>query len=349
MSEPEILFEKRGRIGLITLNRPKALNALTLDMVDLMHPQLKQWASDPAVSAVVVTGTGDRGFCAGGDIRALYESGKAGTPYVFDFYAHEYRLNAYIKHYPKPYIALLNGITMGGGVGVSVHGSQRVACENTVFAMPETGIGLFPDVGGTYFLPRLPGEVGMFLALTGTRLKAADMLHCGIAQSYVPFERFPKLIAALTESDAAPEKTIARFEEKAGTASLATWQKVIDRCFSKASVEEILNSLSFEGEGAWGEEIAKTMLLKSPISSKVAYRQIREGKTLNFDDCMRLEYRLTCRFMVGHDFYEGVRATIIDKDQKPRWAPPSLVQVTASDVAAYFASLGTRELDLTAT
>jgi enoyl-CoA hydratase len=346
MSEPEILFEKRGRIGLITLNRPKALNALTLGMVDLMHPQLKTWATDPSVSAVVITGAGERGFCAGGDIRALYDSGKAGTPYVFDFYAHEYRLNTFIKHYPKPYIALLNGITMGGGVGVSVHGQHRVACENTVFAMPETGIGLFPDVGGTYFLPRLPGEIGMFLALTGTRLKAADMLYCGIAHSYVPFEKFPKLIDALASSDAAPETTIAQFKTEAGDAPLKPWREVIDRCFGKSSVEQILNALVTEGGGAWGDELAKTMLLKSPISTKVTYRQIREGKKTEFDDCMRMEYRLTCRFMEAKDFYEGVRAQIIDKDQKPKWSPPSLAQVSESDVAAYFAPLGPRELAL---
>jgi enoyl-CoA hydratase len=345
MSEPEILFEKRGRIGLIILNRPKALNALTLGMVNLMHAQLKVWAGDPAVSAVVITGAGERGFCAGGDIRALYDSGKAGTPYVFDFYAHEYRLNAYIKHYPKPYIALLNGITMGGGVGVSVHGKHRVACENTMFAMPETGIGLFPDVGGTYFLPRLPGELGMFLALTGTRLKAADLLYCGIAQTFVPYERFPKLIDALAESGAMPEQTIASFKGDAGAGTLAPWREVIDRCFVKKSVEEILNALAVEG-GAWGEEIAKIILTKSPSSTKVTYRQIREGKRTEFDDCMRLEYRLTCRFMEGRDFYEGVRAQIIDKDQKPKWSPPSLAQVTESDVAAYFAPLGPRELVL---
>lgn len=344
MSEPEVLFEKRGRIGLITLNRPKALNALTLGMVDLMHPQLKAWAVDPSVQAVVVTGAGEKGFCAGGDIRALYDSGKAGTPYVLDFYAHEYKLNATIKHYPKPYIALLNGITMGGGVGVSVHGKLRVACENTVFAMPETGIGLFPDVGGTYFLPRLPGELGMFLALTGTRLKAADMIYCGIATHHVPAAQFPKLIEVLAENAATPEKTVAAFAADTGKAVLEERRAVIDRCFGKGSVEEILNALV--AEGAWGEELGRIMLAKSPISTKVAYRQMREGKGLEFDDCMRLEYRLTCRFMAGHDFYEGVRAVIIDKDQSPKWKPASLVQVAPADVDAYFAPLGECEIAL---
>src|ERR1700741_2070671 len=197
MSTDEILFERRGVVGLITLNRPKALNALTHGMCVAMKAQLDAWVRDGAVETVVVQGAGDRAFCAGGDIRSLYESGKAGTPYAREFYRDEYRLDATIKHYPKPYVALIHGIVMGGGVGISVHGTFRVVDETTTFAMPETGIGLFPDVGGSYFLPRGEGQIGMYLALTGARLKTVDTLYSGVATHFVPSADWPALIADL--------------------------------------------------------------------------------------------------------------------------------------------------------
>ncbi|MGN6514928.1 MAG: enoyl-CoA hydratase/isomerase family protein, partial [Rhizomicrobium sp.] len=206
--DAEVLFERRGALGLITLNRPKALNALTHEMCVSMKQQLDTWAKDDAVKVVAIRGAGDRAFCAGGDIRALYESGKAKTPYALEFYRDEYVLNATIKHYPKPYVALIHGIDMGGGVGVSVNGSHRVAAESMVFAMPETGIGLFPDVGGSYFLPRCPGEIGMFLGLTGMRLKTADSLYAGIATDFVPVARWDTLLAALADGTA-PDTAIA--------------------------------------------------------------------------------------------------------------------------------------------
>ncbi|PKQ02690.1 MAG: enoyl-CoA hydratase/isomerase family protein, partial [Alphaproteobacteria bacterium HGW-Alphaproteobacteria-11] len=191
--EAEVLFERRGAAGFITLNRPKALNALTLDMVRAIHPKLIEWADDAHVQCVVVEAAGDKAFCAGGDIRALYDWGRAGDPTALDFWREEYKLNTFIKRYRKPYVALMDGINMGGGVGISVHGSHRVATEKLTFAMPETGIGLFPDVGGTYFLPRCPGETGMYLGLTGTRLKAADAIYAGIADAYVPSVRLDTL------------------------------------------------------------------------------------------------------------------------------------------------------------
>src|ERR1700761_7692949 len=190
-SDAEIIFEQRGAIGLVTLNRPKALNALTHDMCLKLKTQLDVWQANRKVGAVVVQGAGDRAFCAGGDIRALYESGKAGTGYAFDFYHDEYLLNATIKHFPKPYVALIRGFVMGGGVGVSVHGSHRIADETTLFAMPETGIGLFPDVGGSWFLPRMPGAIGMYRALTGARLKTQDALYAGVATHFVPAAKHP--------------------------------------------------------------------------------------------------------------------------------------------------------------
>ncbi|MDR3500401.1 MAG: enoyl-CoA hydratase/isomerase family protein [Parvibaculum sp.] len=340
--EPEVLFERRGAAGIVTLNRPKALNALTLGMVRAMHPQLKAWAADDAVKLVIVEGAGEKAFSAGGDIRALHDWGKAGDRNVIDFYREEYRLNAYIKAYPKPYVALMNGIDMGGGVGVSVNGSLRVATEKLTFAMPETGIGLFPDVGGTFFLPRCPGEIGMFLGLTGERLKAADAIHAGIADVYVPSAKLDALKARLAGGEAV-EVAVKALAEDAGAPSLAEHRAEIDRHFSKGSVAEIVASLNADG-GEWAQKVAATLAGKSPTSLLVTYRQIREGAKLSFAECMKLEFRLTNRFMRGHDFYEGVRAIIIDKDQAPKWRPASLGDVSAQDVDAYFASLGADEL-----
>jgi enoyl-CoA hydratase len=342
----DVLFEKRGRVGLITLNRPKALNALTLDMVDAMQTQLKAWRTDETVELVVVRGAGDRAFCAGGDIRALHDSGKAGTPYVIDFYEREYKLNTHIKRYPKPYIALINGIVMGGGVGVSVHGRHRVCGENTVFAMPETGIGLFPDVGGTFFLPRLSGELGMYLGLTGARMDIHDAKYAGIATHVVPARQHEELIGALAEGGEAYEKTLARFAiAPANVCRIAGVQPLIDRHFAHGSVEAIVASL--EGDSSlFAAETLKTLKTKSPISLKVTFRQLREGRQNGFEECMRLEFRLTNRFMRGHDFYEGVRAVIIEKDNAPKWRPATLADVKTEDVLAYFAALPDGDLQL---
>ncbi len=344
--EPQLIVERRGTAGLITLNRPRALNALTLDMVREMHPLLDRWAVDPGVDRVIVDSTGDKAFCAGGDIRALYDWGRAGDPNVINFYREEYLLNVAIKRYPKPYIALMNGITMGGGVGVSVHGSHRVATENLTFAMPETGIGLFPDVGGTYFLPRCPGEIGLFLGLTGGRLKAADALYAGIADSFVAADRLADLRGALAEGGNVVA-AIAAFATDPGDAAIAAQQPRIDRAFGAASLSEILDRLDSDGD-AWSVNTAKTIRAKSPTSVRLAFRQIREGADLSFEDCMRLEYRLVNRVMKAHDFYEGTRAVVIDKDQAPKWQPESLDAVTNELIDEYFGSLGDDELPLQA-
>jgi len=342
----QVLFERRGRAGLITLNRPKALNALTLDMVHAMHAKLDEWRDDTDVEFVLIRGAGERAFCAGGDIRALHDSGKAGTPYVIDFYAHEYRLNTMIKRYRKPYIALINGIVMGGGVGVSVHGSQRVAGEGIVFAMPETGIGLFPDVGGTYVLPRCPGEIGMYLALTGARLDVTDAKFAGIASHVVPAAQHEALVEALCHDEHPVERALNRFavtpENKSKVAGL---QPLIDRHFAHDTMEGIVKSL--EGDNSlFASETLKTLKSKSPTSLKVTLRQVREGKKLDFEDCMRLEFRLTNRCMRGHDFYEGVRAVIVEKDNAPKWKPAMLEDVAERDVDAYFAPLPGGDLKL---
>lgn len=340
--EAEVLFSRDGVAGIVTLNRPKALNALTLNMVRLIHPQLQAWAADDGVKCVIVEGAGEKAFCAGGDIRALHDWGKARDPHVIEFYREEYRLNTYIKLYPKPYVALMDGIDMGGGVGVSVNGSDRVATERLTFAMPETGIGLFPDVGGTYFLPRCPGEIGMFLALTGERLKAADAIYAGIADAYIPSDRLGDLKARLAAGENV-DAVLDNHSAPAGEPPLAQHRAAIDRHFSKASVAEIIASLEAEG-GDWAQKVVATLRAKSPTSLLVTYRQLREGAQLSFEDCMKLEFRLTNRFMRGHDFYEGVRAIIIDKDQSPKWEPSSLASVKPEGVDAYFASLGDNEL-----
>lgn len=342
--EAEVLFERRGAAGIITLNRPKALNALTLGMVRAIHPQLIVWGDDPKIQCVVIEAAGDRAFCAGGDIRALYDWGRAGDPTALDFWREEYKLNTYIKRYRKPYVALMDGINMGGGVGVSVHGSHRVATEKLTFAMPETGIGLFPDVGGTYFLPRCPGDTGMYLGLTGTRLKAADAIYAGIADTYVPSVRLETLKDRLA-GGTDPRVAFREVAEEEGPAPLASMQKEISAHFSKDSVGDVITSLRTDG-GEWATKTADTIEAKSPTSTLVAFRQIREGAALDFEECMKLEYRLIERFVKGHDFYEGVRAAVIDKDQAPKWKPAMLAEMNAGDVDEYFAPLGAGELTL---
>jgi len=332
----DVSFTAAGAAGIIQLNRPGALNALTHAMATAIDGQLAAWADMPAISRVIISGAGDKAFCAGGDVRALYDSGQAKDGAGLQFWHDEYLLNARIKHYPKPYIALMDGITMGGGVGLSLHGSHRVVTERTVFAMPETGIGLFPDVGGTYFLPRLPGRTGLYLGLTGARLKAADCLYAGIASHYVPAARIEALIAALS-AGGAPDEVLPLFAADPGPAPLAARQDFITRHFSAGRVEEILSTLNADPDPL-AAETAKQLAQKSPTSLKVTFRQLTEGAALDFDAAMRLEYRLTHGFYGGHDFYEGVRAIIIDKDNAPRWNPERLDQVTDAMIEAYFAA-----------
>jgi enoyl-CoA hydratase len=345
--EPEILFEKRGAVGLITLNRPKALNALTHGMVVAMRAQLDAWATDDAIEYVAIRGSGERAFCAGGDIRALYESGRAGTSYIFDFYRDEYILNAAIKHYPKPFMALISGIVMGGGVGVSVHGFYRVVDKTTVFAMPETGIGLFPDVGGSYFLSRCPGEIGTYLALTGARLKIDDLMYCGIATDASVDQSWDDIVKELAFETSGNLMSIVTggYVGVRGQPPLEALRDKIDAIFSARSIEGILERLERDGTD-WSFDTAKTIRAKSPTATKLAFRQIREGAKLDFDDCMRMEFRMVNRVIAGHDFYEGVRATIIDKDGAPNWQPATLAEVTDKDIDAYFAPLGEKELPL---
>lgn len=338
----EILFETRGALGLITLNRPKALNALTLDMIHAMTETLDVWAEDSDILAVVIRGAGDRAFSAGGDIRALYDLDGDTAAYIAGFFRDEYRLNRMIFRYPKPYVALIDGIAMGGGVGVSVNGSLRIASEATLFAMPETGIGMFPDVGGSYFLPRCPGETGLYLGLTGARLKAADCIHAGICDAFVPRDRHDAVIGALAEGRHV-SGILQEFAADPGEAPLDGQQAAIDRCFAGDSIEAVMDALEGEG-GEWADATRAALLKKSPLALKVAFRQLRAGRMLDFEDCMAMEYRLSQRIVPGHDFREGVRAVVVDKDNDPRWDPSSLAAISDDMLEACFEPLGDNEL-----
>lgn len=342
MSGDGVLIDVESGVAVVTLNRPAAMNALTLSMIETLSANLRAWAGDAAIAAVIVRGAGDRAFCAGGDIRALYDAHNDGGPLTETFFRTEYQLNRLIYHYPKPYIALIDGVVMGGGVGVSVHGRHRVLCEKTLFAMPETGIGMFPDVGGSFFLPRLPGELGMFLGLTGHRLRAADCIYAGIGDCYIPISRHEDLIAALRTGGDIPA-TLSDMSEDAGEAPLLALRELIDRCFSTGSVPAIERALeNDDAEGA--ADMLGAMRGKSPISQMITYRQLRAGAGLDFDDCMVMEYRLSQHVMAGHDFAEGVRAIIIDKDNTPDWRPGSLSQISADMVEGYFSPVKSGEL-----
>ncbi len=344
----EIVFTRDGGAGRILLNRPKALNALTMGMCDALLLQLRAWKADPVVKVAVITGAGEKAFCSGGDVVSLYKDHQAGGVLAFAFWRQEYRCNTQIKHFGKPYVALLDGYVMGGGVGVSIHGSHRVATERTTFAMPETFIGLFPDVGGTYFLPRLPGAVGTYLGLTGKRLKGADCVALGIAQAFVPSDSLPALEAALAATDGTQDdvtRIIAGFAQPVTDAPIMAQRADIDRHFSKGSVEDILDSLAADSS-EWAQSHLASLQKYSPLACKITFKQIRTGATLSFDDCMRLEWRLASRVAQGHDFYEGVRALLVDKDNTPRWQPATLADVSDAMVDSYFAALPGDELDI---
>ena len=350
-TDPEILFSRRGTAGVVTLNRPKALNAVTLGMVRALDRALRDWAADPAVTRVVVAAAGDKAFSAGGDIRHLYELSLAGRQAeALVFWREEYVLDTLIKRYPKPYVALIDGIVMGGGVGVSVHGSHRVAGDRFLFAMPEVGIGFFPDVGATYFLPRLPGELGTWCALTGDRLKAADGVAAGVATHHVPSARFAELAERLC-GDEPVDTALAALAAPAGEGAVTARRPAIDRLFAGDRVEDILAALEREAAGAgadadWARATRAGLAGQSPTSLRLALAQVRRGKHWSFEDCLRAEFRVVSRIVHDADFAEGVRAAIIDKDNAPRWRPATLAEVAETEVERHFAPLGADELVL---
>jgi enoyl-CoA hydratase len=344
----DILCEKQGEAGIITLNRPRALNALNLTMVREMRRALDAWARDPAVTRIVVQGAGEKAFCAGGDIRQLTDDLRAGKrDEALAFWREEYQLNIRIKRYPKPYVSLIDGICMGGGVGVSLHGSYRVAGDRYLFAMPEVGIGFFPDVGATYALPRLPGQTGMYLALTGERVRRADAVMLGLATHAVPSGNIEGFRQALIAGDPV-EVALSRVATDPDQAPLEAERDLIDSCFSADSVIDILARLDRAAEKG-SDFAARTvagMRAKSPTSMNLAFEQVRRGASMDFEDAMKTEFRIVSRIGDGHDFYEGVRAVLIDKDNQPRWQPASLETVDRAVIEHHFASLGERELEI---
>jgi len=349
MSDADILLEQRGRLGLVTLNRPRALNTLSLAMVRALDAQLEDWASDPAIAAVAIRGAGGRAFCAGGDIRALYDLGIAGR-YVeaLTFWREEYVLNTRIKAYPKPYVALIQGIVMGGGAGVSIHGSRRVAVGDIAFAMPEVGIGFFPDVGATYFLPRLPPGVGLCLALTGRQIGTADALALGLMTDAVAPDRVEAVIDALAAGTPV-DVALAAEAVDPGPSALAAQLPDIARLFAGESVAAVLAALDAEAAGGPAADLARhaaaAIRTKSPASLRVAFEQMRRGAALDFRAAMRTEYRIVSRWVEHPDLYEGIRAVVIEKDNAPRWRPATLGEVGDAAVEAYFAPLA-EELEL---
>ena len=339
MSGVEVLTRIEGSVGRITLNRPKALHALNLGMCETMTAALLAWRDDDQVQSVVIDHAGERGFCAGGDIRMIAESGATDAVDAKAFFLTEYRLNHLMVEYPKPITAIVDGIVMGGGVGISEPAKVRIATERTTYAMPETGIGLFPDVGGGWFLPRLPGETGAWLALTGARLKAADTVALGI---HTHFMRSADLVDRLESVGSHPHARAAEGEawgDDPGPAPLAPYREAIDRLFAHDTVEEIFEALEADGSD-WALAQLATLKTKSPQSLKVTLRQLRAGRAMQtFAEVMAMEYRLGGRVVRSHDFQEGVRAVIVDKDNTPKWSPATLAGVSDDDIDALFAPL----------
>ncbi|KAL3836281.1 hypothetical protein ACJMK2_021718 [Sinanodonta woodiana] len=353
--EDEVILQKIDTKGVITLNRPKALNALNLNMIRKILPKMTEWENDPKMTMVIIKGVGEKAFCAGGDIRAVTEAGKVGDKLAQDFFKEEYILNNKIGTYHLPYVALIDGITMGGGVGLSVHGTFRVATERTLFAMPETGIGLFPDVGGGYFLPRLGGKLGIYLALTGFRLKGRDVQKAGVATHFVQSNKLANLEQSLLKLENPMPQNIASvlqdFQQQSTDIPdnefiLARHIDKINTLFNGATMEEIFKNLEEDGS-EWASQQLAVLKKMSPTSMKVTLRQLLEGETKSLQECLVMEYRLSQRCLEDKDFFEGVRAVLVEKDQNPKWKPSTLAGVTPQKVDWYFSPLPSqRELVL---
>ncbi len=332
-ADAPVLVNVEGYLGRITLNRPEALNALTLGMVRIIDNALEAFADDSRIVTVVIDGAGDRALCAGGDIRSIHTAALAGDPSPRVFWAEEYRLNAVIARYRKPIVAIMDRIVMGGGVGISAHASHRVVTERSLVAMPEVGIGFAPDVGGTWLLSRAPGEVGTHLALTAARINAADAIYSGLADHYVPSDDLDNLLNDLTSGH--PHVVFGGRHADPGPASLETDRSWIDDCYRGDSVEEILGRLrDQDGHGATAAEAIASM---SPTSLKVTLRALREARELpSLERCLEMEHRISSTFLDTPDFIEGVRAAVVDKDRQPKWNPADLESVNHADVERFF-------------
>ncbi|HEY0329798.1 MAG TPA: enoyl-CoA hydratase/isomerase family protein [Rhodopseudomonas sp.] len=349
LNEPELIVRREGTAGVIRLNRPKAINALTLAMVRGIDAALDGFAADPEVALVLLEGAGERGLCAGGDIRTLYDSARAGGDLGPAFWREEYLLNARIARFVKPYVALMDGLVMGGGVGLSAHGSVRVVSETTRIAMPEVGIGFFPDVGGSYLLSRAPGETGTYFGLTGATMNGADAIFAGFADAFVPAPQWPALREKLTQAPRGASAgqvrgIVARFAAKPEPGPAELHRSQIDAAFAHDTVEEIVAALSRDGS-EFAQATLKALGGKSPTSLKVALRLLRSARlAASLEACLADEYRAALEVFVSADFVEGIRAAVIDKDRNPKWQPSRLEDVTDDIVARYFVTRGAREL-----
>jgi enoyl-CoA hydratase len=330
----EVLTRVHDRVGFLTLNRPRAINSLTHGMVTAMDTMLSAWAEDDDVTAVVLDGAGERGLCAGGDVVALYYSAKADGVEARRFWFDEYRLNARIGRYPKPYVALMTGFVMGGGVGVSAHGNVRVVTDTSKVALPEVGIGFIPDVGSTYLLSRAPGSLGLHAALTGAPFTGADAIALGFADHYVPQAHLEEFTAAIVAGGV--ENAVDTYAEEPPSSALVAQRDWIDRCYAGETVEDIVAALRAEGTEP-ANDAADLISTRSPIALSVTLAAVRGASALDsLEDALVQEYRVSCASLRSHDFVEGIRAQLVDKDRNPQWSPRSLVEVTAADVRAYF-------------
>ncbi|QKW22628.1 enoyl-CoA hydratase/isomerase family protein [Kitasatospora sp. NA04385] len=335
-TQQDVLIERTGPLGRITLNRPRALNSLTRPMLETVRAALDAWAGDDAVSAVLLSGAGGRGLCAGADIRAVHDDAKLGGAGTRALFRVEYPLNELVSRYPKPYVALMDGITMGGGVGLSGHAGIRIVTERSAVAMPETRIGLVPDVGGSRLLALAPGELGTHVGLTAATMTAGDALHCGFADHFVPSAALPDLAERLTAGDD-PAKAVAALAAPAPASPLAGQQEWIDHCYAADRVEEILERLRATGLPAAAEAAAQ-LLGKSPTMLKVTLAALRRARALpSLAATLDQEYRISCAALAHHDLVEGIRAQVVDKDRDPHWSPATLDGVSAADVARFFA------------
>ncbi|OMC52864.1 3-hydroxyisobutyryl-CoA hydrolase [Mycobacterium sp. IS-2888] len=331
----EVLTRIDGDVGLITLNRPKAINSLNQPMVDALRAILTRWEADDAVRAVVLSGAGDRGLCAGGDVVAVYHSARKDGVEVRKFWRDEYLLNGQIGRFPKPYVSLMDGIVMGGGVGVSAHGSVRVVTETSKVAMPEVGIGFIPDVGGAFLLSRAPGALGLHAALTGAPFSGADAIAMGFADHYVPHGDLDAFTAAIVSDGI--ESALARYAVEPPPSELAAQRDWIDDCFAGETVEDIVAALRGHGAAA-ADDAANLIATRSPIAVSVALEAVRRAAKLDtLEDVLIQDYRVSSASARSHDLVEGIRAQIIDKDRNPKWSPATLDAVSAADVDAYFA------------
>lgn len=336
-----ITFTCEQHIGIVTLNRPHALNALTLEMIRALQTHLSLWEDDPTIHAIVIKAVEGRAFCAGGDVRFIYDLGVGAHSQIMNFFAHEYTLNHFIHTLKKPYIALMDGLTMGGGVGISLHGSHGVATENFRFAMPETTIGFFPDIGSSFLLSRCPGQFGLYLGLTGRQIDAVDAKSLQLVKHVIQSKQLPLLIQQLKASDLSSNAhqrvsdLLQRFEHPLPSPSLHAIQQSVDTHFSEETLEAIMDSLQAT-QSDWSQQVHQLLLKKSPLSLKITFEQLQRAQSLPLSLCLQMDYGLTSHFMQGTDFYEGVRALLVDKDNTPHWKPETLAQVAQAMVEKYF-------------